>query len=137
MKNPAKTKAAAFPQPVGPFTRNIADIPWQEYPGHHGGALSKALVRPETCGSRRIDHRISCYQPMAYVEVHVHQVQEQVYHVLEGEGMLTLDGRAQLLRENDYVFVPPGVHHGFTNNGIAPLVFLVITTPVEDNEAPR
>jgi mannose-6-phosphate isomerase-like protein (cupin superfamily) len=120
----------------GPFVRNLAEIPWQEYPGHFGGALSKALVRPETCGSRRIDFRISSYQPMAYVQEHVHRVQEQVYHVLEGEGMLTLDDRSVLLRRNDYVFVPPGVRHGFTNNGLGPLVFLVVTTPVEDEEAP-
>lgn len=122
--------------PLEPFVRNIAEIAWQEFPGHHGGALSKALVRPETCGSRRIDHRISCYQPMAHVDEHVHQVQEQVYHVLEGEGLLTLDDRSQLMRRHDYVFVPPGVRHGFTNSGLVPLVFLVITTPVEDGEMP-
>ncbi len=122
--------------PIEPFVRNLAEIDWQEYPGHFGGALSKALVRPETCGSRRIDFRISCYQPMAHVVEHVHQVQEQVYHVLEGEGLLTLDGKRLLLRRNDYVFVPPGVRHGFTNNGTVPLVFLVVTTPVEDNDAP-
>jgi mannose-6-phosphate isomerase-like protein (cupin superfamily) len=122
--------------PQAPFVRNIADLPWQEYPGHFGGALSKALVRPETCGSRRVDFRISCYQPMARVAEHVHQVQEQVYHVLEGEGMLTLDERSVLLRKNDYVFVPPGVRHSFTNNGIGPLVFFVVTTPVEDLETP-
>ena len=52
------------------------------------------------------------------------------------EGMLTLDERRVLLRRNDYVFVPPGVRHSFTNNGTVPLVFLVVTTPVEDDEAP-
>lgn len=124
------------PAPPEAFVRNMAEIPWQEYPGHFGGALSKALVRPETCGSRRVDFRISCYQPMAYVQEHVHQVQEQVYHVLEGEGMLTLDDRRVLMRRHDYVFVPPGVRHSITNNGTVPLVFLVVTTPVEDDEAP-
>jgi mannose-6-phosphate isomerase-like protein (cupin superfamily) len=118
------------------FVAHIAEIPWQEYPGHFGGALSKALVRPETCGSRRIDFRISCYQPMAHVREHVHKVQEQVYHVLEGEGLLTLDDKRVVMRRHDYVFVPPGVHHSFTNNGTVPLVFLVVTTPVEDEEAP-
>ncbi len=122
---------------VPAFVSHQAEIDWQEFPGHFGGALSKALVRPEICGSRRIDYRISCYQPMAHVQEHVHQVQEQVYHVLQGEGLLTLDGRRVLLRRDEYVFVPPGVRHGFTNNGTAPLVFLVVTSPVEDDaEAP-
>lgn len=120
----------------GAFVSQVAEIDWQQYPGHFGGALSKPLVRPETCGARRVDYRISCYQPMAYVQEHVHAVQEQVYHVLEGEGLLTLDGRRVLMRRHDYVFIPPGVRHAFTNNGTVPLVFLVVTTPVEDREEP-
>lgn len=128
--------APDLPAPSEAFVRNMAEIPWQEFPGHFGGALSKALVRPETCGSRRVDFRISCYQPMAYVQEHVHRVQEQVYHVLEGEGLLTLDERRVLMRRHDYVFVPPGVRHGITNSGTGPLVFLVVTTPVDDDEAP-
>lgn len=119
-----------------PFVSHIARIAWQEFPGHFGGALSKALVRPETCGARRIDFRISSYQPMAYVAEHVHQVQEQIYHVLDGEGLLTLDDERVLMRRHDYVFVPPGVRHGFTNNGLEPLVFLVVTSPVDDHETP-
>jgi len=120
-----------------PFVRHIHQIPWQEFPGHFGGARSKALVGPATCGSRRIDHRISSYAPMAYVAEHVHAVQEQVYHVLEGEGLLTLDGREVRMRAHDYVWIPPGVRHSFTNNGLAPLVFLVVTTPVTVGEVPE
>ena len=119
-----------------PFVRNMAEIDWQEFPGHFGSALSKALVRPENCGARRVDYRISCYQPMAYVQEHAHKVQEQIYHVLDGEGLLTLDGRRVLMRKHDYVFIPPGVKHSFTNNGVTPLVFLVVTTPVDDLETP-
>jgi hypothetical protein len=29
------------------------------------------------------------------------------------------------------------VRHSFTNTGLSPLVFLVITTPVEDGETPE
>lgn len=122
--------------PSTAFVANIAEIPWKEFPGHFGGALSKPLAGRETCGAQRIDHRISCYAPMAYVEEHVHKVQEQVYHVLEGEGLITLDGKKRVMRKHDYVFIPPGVVHGFINTGTTPLVFLVITTPIEDDEAP-
>lgn len=115
----------------------MANMPWKEYPGHFGGALSKELAGPETTGSARVDFRISRYAPMAYVQEHVHQVQEQVYYVLEGEGILTLDDTKNLMRPHDYVYVPPGVRHSFTNTGTDGLVFLVITTPASDDEEMR
>lgn len=115
----------------------MVNVPWKEYPGHFGGALSKELAGPTTTGSSRVDFRISRYAPMAYVQEHVHQFQEQIYYVLEGEGILTLDDAKHLMHPHDYVYVPPGVRHSFTNNGIDGLVFLVITTPADDQEEMR
>ena len=86
--------------------RNLVEEPWQQFSGHLGGAVSKALVRPENIGSRLVDCRISTYQPMAYVETNGHKVQEQIYHVLEGGGAMEIDGKD--------------------------LTFIVVTTPVED-----
>jgi len=119
------------------FVQAMARLPWREYPGHFGGALSKALVAPDNTGTARVDFRISRYAPAAYVEEHVHAVQEQIYYVLEGEGVLTTEGEQHLMRPHDYVYVPPGVRHGFSNTGTAGLVFLVVTTPAEDREEAR
>lgn len=113
--------------------RNVVEVPWQEFPGHFGGALSKPLVRPETAGSRLIDYRISCYQPMAYVALHTHKVQEQVYHVLDGEGLMEMDGERQVVRKHDVVYIPPGVEHAIFNTGLTDLTFIVATTPITDD----
>ena len=120
-----KPKAAAL-------IRNVVEVPWQQFPGHFGSALSKPLVRPETAGSRLIDYRISCYQPMAYVALHTHKVQEQVYHVLDGEGMMEMDGKRQVVRKHDVIYIPPGVEHGISNTGLGDLTFIVATTPASD-----
>jgi mannose-6-phosphate isomerase-like protein (cupin superfamily) len=113
MSEPQRRTAAIF---------NIAEVHWNELPGHHGGALSKLLVHPESVGSLHIDHRISSYQPKAFVAPHTHRIQEQVYHVLDGEGLM--------------VIVPPGVEHALYNTGLAALTFLVITAPVSDDAPP-
>jgi mannose-6-phosphate isomerase-like protein (cupin superfamily) len=125
-RNAAKEKQAV--------TRNLAELLWVQYPGHFNQALSKAIVTPQTVGSRFFDHRISCYEPGAYVENHVHQVQEQIYHVLSGEGVLTVDGERRLVRANDVTYIPPGVHHELHCTGTDTLVFLVITSPPTDEE---
>jgi mannose-6-phosphate isomerase-like protein (cupin superfamily) len=114
------------------FIRNIAEVPWRQFPDHFGGALSKPLVMPETAASKHIDYRISMYQPMAYVELHKHKVQEQVYHVLEGEGLFEFGDERRVVGKHDVMFIPPGVEHAITNTGLGNLVFLVVTTPVVD-----
>ena len=111
---------------------NVNEIPWEQFPGHFGSALSKPLVRPETAGSRLIDYRISTYQPMAFVALHTHKVQEQVYHILDGEGLMEMDGRRRVVRKHDVIFIPPGIAHAITNSGLSDLTFIVVTTPVDD-----
>jgi mannose-6-phosphate isomerase-like protein (cupin superfamily) len=112
--------------------RNIAEVPWQQFPDHFGGALSKALVGPEDTDIKGIDYRISSYQPMAYVASHSHKIQEQVYHVLEGEGLMELDGEKTVVRRHDVIHIPAGVEHAISNTGLEDLVFLVVTAPASD-----
>ncbi len=120
-------------EPRQPFIRNIAEVPWREFPDHFGGALSKPLVLPETAGTRHVDYRISMYQPMAHVKRHKHKVQEQIYHVLAGEGLMELGNAKQVVRKHDVIFVPPGIEHSINNTGLEDLVFLVITAPATDD----
>jgi mannose-6-phosphate isomerase-like protein (cupin superfamily) len=59
-------------------------------------------------------------------------VQEQIYHVLEGEGSMEIEGRRQIVRKHDVIFIPPGVAHSIRNDGLTDLTFIVVTTPPED-----
>lgn len=118
--------------PRRPSIKNIAETPWREFPDHFGGALSKPLVMPETLHSKHLDYRISMYQPMAHVARHTHKEQEQVYHVLEGEGLMEIAGQAQIVRKHDVIYLPPGVEHMISNTGLTDLVFIVVTSPVTD-----
>jgi len=116
------------------FIKNIAEVPWLEFPDHFGGALSKPLVMPDTARSQHLDYRISMYQPKAYVKKHSHKIQEQVYHVLEGEGLMHVGGEDRVVRKHDFIYLPPGVEHSIENTGLVDLVFIVVTSPVTDEE---
>lgn len=116
-----------------PGIRNVNEVPWQQFPDHFGGALSKALVGPGDTDIKLIDYRISCYQPMAHVAAHTHKVQEQIYHVLDGEGIMEIDGENTLVRRHDIIHIPPGIEHAISNSGLVDLVFLVITAPASDD----
>jgi mannose-6-phosphate isomerase-like protein (cupin superfamily) len=115
-----------------PVIRPAASVMWDEPPAHYGGAYSKMLVRPEPCGSKQLDYRISVYQPRAYVALHRHRIQEQVYHVLEGEGLMEMDGSRTVVRKDDVIFIPPGVEHAIYNTGMTDLRFIVVTSPADE-----
>ena len=131
-------RARTAAQPAGSkgqrnaVVRHMAEVLWENPPAHSPGALSKMLVRPETAGSELIDFRISTYQPMSYVEPHAHKVQEQIYHVLSGEGLMELGSDRRVVRPGEFIFIPPGVRHAIYNTGQGDLTFFVITTPPED-----
>ena len=114
--------------------RELAEAMWEEPPAHYGGAFSKMLVRPETVGSKRIDYRISVYQPRAYVAPHKHKIQEQIYHILDGEGLMEIEKERTIVRPGSVIFIPPGVEHAIYNTGVTDLRFIVVTTPPEDRE---
>jgi mannose-6-phosphate isomerase-like protein (cupin superfamily) len=110
--------------------RNQAEQPWIEGAGHHGGALSKVLVAAGTDGSHVVDYRISSYAPAAHVARHSHEAKEQIYHFLEGEGLLELGEATRLVRSGDVAYIPPHVPHALQNTGLGRLVFIVVTIPL-------
>ena len=111
-------------------------VPWVEPPAHFGG-FSKFLVNPENLGSKYFDFRVSSYQPKGYAEAHTHKVCEQIYYVLQGTGLLELDGEKHLVGPHTAMFIPPGVRHGIANTGFEDLVFIVATCPPDELPRPK
>ena len=109
-----------------------AEILWEEPPAHFD-AFSKMLVNPQNTDSRLFDFRVSSYQPKGYVAPHKHKIQEQVYYILEGEGLMELDGVRTVVTPWTAISIPPGVVHAIYNTGMCDLKFVVVTTPVSDD----
>jgi mannose-6-phosphate isomerase-like protein (cupin superfamily) len=104
---------------------------WEQPPGHFE-AFSKMLVHPSNADTRYFDFRISSYQPKGYAEVHVHEVAENIYYVLQGKGMVELDGKRHLVEPHMVVHIPAGVRHGIFNTGLEDLIFIVVASPPAD-----
>lgn len=104
---------------------------WELPPGHVQ-AYSKLLVHPSNADTKYLDFRISSYQPKGYAEVHLHEVAENLYYILEGKGIVELDGERHLVGPHMVVHIPPGVRHGIFNTGLEDLVFLVVAVPPYD-----
>jgi quercetin dioxygenase-like cupin family protein len=106
-------------------------LPWHEPPGHNSG-YSKYLVNDVQGGSKHVDFRISRYPIRGEVEPHVHDVAEQIYYVISGTGLFILDGEEHIISQGFTVFIPPGVEHSLVNTGDEDIVFVVVTSPLND-----
>ncbi len=104
---------------------------WEQPPGHFE-AFSKMLVHPTNAETRYFDFRISSYQPKGYAETHVHQIAENIYYVLQGKGIVELDGEKHLVEPHMVIHIPPGVRHGIFNTGLEDLIFIVVASPPSD-----
>lgn len=83
-----------------------------------------APSEPSTCGRRYrlISREDAPVGPAAWVHVvdidgsreHYHNLASELYYVLEGEGVIRLDGEEHPIRKGSLVHIPPGVVHGAT-----------------------
>lgn len=58
-------------------------------------------------------------------ELHYHKRTEEIYYVVEGQGVLELDGEQVVLTVGTAVYIPPGVRH----RGWGDFRAVIVTTP--------
>jgi quercetin dioxygenase-like cupin family protein len=63
---------------------------------------------------------------------HVHHCHEEIFHVLEGELTLAVDGRTLTLGPGDFAVVPRGTVHRASNRGATLVRFFFISSPAMD-----
>lgn len=66
--------------------------------------------------------------PMFENGLHTHE-QSEVFHVIEGEARLHVDGRDQMLGQGTSGYVPSGEVHGFANEGDKVCRVIAVMTP--------
>jgi mannose-6-phosphate isomerase-like protein (cupin superfamily) len=63
------------------------------------------------------------------LEEHVHADEDDAFYILAGELTFTFGGEAAPAPPGTFVLVPPGVEHGFRNDGTEPVRMINIHAP--------
>jgi mannose-6-phosphate isomerase-like protein (cupin superfamily) len=63
------------------------------------------------------------------LEAHVHDDEDDAFYILEGEMTFVFGDRSVAAPPGTFVLVPPGVEHGFRNEGDGPVRMLNIHAP--------
>ena len=66
--------------------------------------------------------------PGTATQRHYHRVSEEFYYLLEGSGLMEIDGATRTVGPGDAILIPPGAWHQITA-GNTPLRFLCCCAP--------
>ena len=94
--------------------------------GHRVGNV-EFLAR--TADTPRFTFGIIEIQPGRVLEAHVHREEDDAFYIVEGEMTFTLGEADVAAPPGTFVLVPPGVEHGFRNDGEIPVRMLNIHAP--------
>ena len=89
---------------------------------------SHLLVSEKTCGAEKLAITIVEMEPGGFQHLHSHEP-EQMYYILEGRGLMSVDGEERPVRAGDCVFFPSFAEHGLKNTGEGTLRYLSAGSP--------
>ena len=61
--------------------------------------------------------------------LHLHPQSEESYFIIKGEAKILLGEQESVIKENQLIYIPPGIPHKLYNTGVEVLQLLVICTP--------
>ena len=107
----------------------LSDQPWYEAPDR---AVARQIVSPDN--SRCTTHSLAQIRVPAGVEIraHRHRRSEEVYHVVSGRGLMTLDGVEAVLSPGETVVIRVGQRHKISALPESDLEMLVTCVPAWD-----
>ena len=82
------------------------------------GVSVESMVNKEA-GSTEISSGITTFEAGTSNSTHYHNAEESVI-VIEGEGILMINGQENHVRQYDAAFITPGTHHQLINTGSTP-----------------
>ena len=89
----------------------------------------KVLISPELQGVKNIAVGMTIIAPGGRTSSHVHLKEEEPWYIVEGQGLLIVDGHEMKVEKDTVIVVLPGEYHQITNTGQTEMKILWIYTP--------
>ena len=92
------------------------------------GITSYLLVSKRTCDAENLSITLVEMEPSGFQNVHKHEP-EQTYTIIEGSGVMTVNGEQRYVKPGDCIFIPSWAEHGLQNSGGTVLKYLSDCSP--------
>jgi mannose-6-phosphate isomerase-like protein (cupin superfamily) len=96
-----------------------------------GDVSSRVLFSADRTPTASLYTGLAALTPGGWLGLHRH-AQAEVYHLVEGSGVVVLDGVEHPVAAGSAVFIPGDAEHGIRNTGDGPLRFAVATNSIDD-----
>ncbi len=87
------------------------------------------LINPDMLSSKNVSFASVIVNSGAKISAHYHGKMEEIYFILEGKGLTTIDNKSTNVKAGDAIYIPPRAVHGIKNTGRNLLRFVVISSP--------
>lgn len=98
------------------------------------GSEIRELMHPRSHDSRRQSLAEATVPPRGATTLHRHHVTEEIYHILGGNGVMSLGEERFSVSRGDTVCIRPGTPHRIENPGLEPLILLCACSPAYSDE---
>jgi mannose-6-phosphate isomerase-like protein (cupin superfamily) len=115
---------AARPAPGGYVLEHDADVAATEPGTHNGGGETVGYSFFKTTPNLHLVFRKRALKPGSGIGYH-EQKEDEIYYVLSGRGIMTIDGHAFDVKPGDAILTRPGSSHGLKQTGSDDLVILI------------
>lgn len=114
--------------------RHLQDLPEESLGSSWPGVTIKRVIHPKLVDSSYLSVNILKISPGHGTPNHIHYKSEEAWGVLEGEGIMRLNGKDHPFGVGDVLYVPAGMAHQVVCRGEAILRYFAITAPPIDLE---
>lgn len=98
------------------------------------GSEIRELMHPAVHGNARQSFAEATVAPQTRTALHRHRVTEEIYHITNGEGVMTLGDEQFTVRAGDTIAIAPGTPHCIENAGEVPLTILCMCSPAYSHD---
>ena len=119
-----QSHAAADKAPGGYVLEKDKDVARNEPGTHNGGGETVGYSFFSKTPNLKLVFRKRSFKPGSAIGYHV-QREDEIYYVLSGRGMMTIDGKEFEVGPGDAVLTRPGSSHGLKQIGRDDLVILI------------
>ncbi len=98
------------------------------------GSEIRELLHPSTHAVRNQSLAEAVIPPGTTTLLHRHRQSEEIYHVTQGRGRMTLGDAQFIIEPGDSILIAPGTAHCVSNDGEVPLRILCCCAPAYAHE---